>query len=175
MHDLKVKVKDPSLHAIKSDSSFHILKLALQEPKEKYDAGARDLKSLFEEKPARVMLPVSIFNNNKLSSFEIICKYLKEELGLKISEIASMTNRDHRTVWSTYSISLKKQKSRLLVKKSLIEIPVGIFSERKFSVLEVLVSHLKEQHKLSFAQISSLLQKDARNIWTVYLRFRKKR
>ena len=116
LHDLKVKVKDPSLHAIKSDSSFHILKLALQEPKEKYDAGARDLKSLFEEKPARVMLPVSIFNNNKLSSFEIICKYLKEELGLKISEIASMTNRDHRTVWSTYSNSLKNQKSRLLVK-----------------------------------------------------------
>jgi hypothetical protein len=171
----QLKGKDIHLQSIKDDSSFKILKLALEELEGKYKLRLEDLQSLFLDKPLKVQLPVSIFTNTKLSPFEIICKYLKEEKELKISQVASITKRDHRTVWTTYSNSLKKQKSRLVIKKSAIEIPVGIFSNRKFSVLEILVSFLKEQHNLSFAQISSLLQKDPRNIWTVYSRFRNKR
>jgi hypothetical protein len=160
---------------VKEDSSFRILRLALSELKEKYNLGFDELKVLLGEKPKGLVLPLSIFYNKRLSALEIICKYLKEDLNLNFSQIASLLKRNPRTVWSTYHNSTRKQRGRLLVKEGVIKIPLEIFSERRFSVLELLVSYLKDYCQLSFAQISSLLQKDPRNVWTVYSRYKKKR
>ncbi len=174
LEDLKKKAHDiDDIKNIREDPSFKIVKLALKELKEKYSLSIDDIRNLMAEKPGLVV-PVSIFQNKRLSALEIICKYLKEETKLGFSRIASLLNRNPRTVWTTYSKAVRKQKSRLTVKESIIMIPVEIFSDRKFSVLETLVSYLKDHHNLSFAQISQLLQKDPRNIWTVYSRFRKK-
>ncbi len=175
LKELKGKQVSGFVKKVEEDSSFQILKFALRELKEKYNLNLEDLKILLREKPSKVTLPVSIFYNKKLSALEIICKYLKEELDLSFSQIASLLSRDQRTVWVTYHNAVKKQKSKLSIKESFIGIPLEIFSDRKFSVLELLVSYLKEHYKLSFSQISSLLQKDSRNVWTVYSRFKKKK
>ena len=174
LEELKKKTHDAdNLKNIREDPSFQIVKLALKELGDRYNLSFDDIKNLVGEKPGLVV-PVSIFQNKRLSALEIICKYLREETRLGFSRIASLLNRDPRTVWTTYSKAVRKQKARLAVKESIIMIPVEIFSDRKFSVLETLVSYLKDHHNLSFAQISQLLQKDPRNIWTVYSRFRKK-
>ena len=49
-------------------------------------------------------------------------------------------------------------------------IPLSIFSNRNLSILESLVKFLKERHSLTFADISILLNRDQRTIWTVYHR-----
>jgi len=121
-----------------------------------------------------ILIPISIFQNKELSAFETICKYLKEELNFSYHKIAFILNRDDRTIWASYNEALQKRKERLLVKKSEISIPHSILKERKLSVLESLVSYLKNNYDLRFSEIATLLNKDERNIWTVYHRAKKK-
>jgi hypothetical protein len=122
-----------------------------------------------------ILIPISIFGNDELSSFETICKYMKEELRYSYHIIAVLLNRDDRTIWATYNEALKKKEARLVVKKSKIVIPHFIFNDRRFSVLESLVVYLREKYGLRYSEIGILLNRDERNIWTVYNRARKKR
>jgi len=50
------------------------------------------------EKQRKELVPVNIFNNNKLSALESIVKYLKENINLSNKEIARLLNRDSRTI-----------------------------------------------------------------------------
>ena len=54
-------------------------------------------------------------------------------------------------------------------------LPTCIFHDRRLSVLEVIVEFLKESHHLSYAEIGRLMNRDERNIWTVYRRANNKR
>ena len=51
---------------------------------------------------------------------------------------------------------------------------LGIFRNTKLTVFEALVKFLKDEKGLSFKEISLLLGKDERNIWTVYNRGKSK-
>lgn len=120
------------------------------------------------------LLPISIFDNKELSCLETIVKYLKEEFNLRFHEIALLLNRNDRTIWTTYNNAIKKRKEKLPVKESKFFIPTAIFKNRKFSVLESIVSYLKDKFNLRYSEISILLNRDERNIWTVYSRAKKK-
>ena len=48
-----------------------------------------------------ITLPLSIFSTENISSFHAIVTYLKDIAGMRLSEIAAVTNRDHRTVWGS--------------------------------------------------------------------------
>jgi len=60
---------------------------------------------------------------------------------------------------------------------SISKIPLSIFVARKtpLTVFEALVFYLKEVKGLRYREIADLLDKDERNIWTVYNRAKKKR
>ena len=165
---------DNSLKSIKEDKSFQILKLAVETIKEKHNLTASEILSLIEEKPIskEIFVPVSIFES-KLSALEAICKYLKEELNLNYSRIASLLNRDSRTIWTTYN-NATKRKQKLIVKESTL-IPISIFADRRFSVLESIIGHLKERFGLRYSEISILLNRDERNIWAIYSKYKKKK
>ena len=120
-------------------------------------------------------LPISIFDNNELSCLETIVKYLKEEFKLRFHEIALLLNRNDRTIWTTYKIACKKRKEKLPVKESELVIPASIFTDRKFSVLESIVAYLKDSFGMRYSQIATLLNRDERNIWTIYSRAMKKK
>lgn len=124
--------------------------------------------------PRKDSLPISIFDNNELSCLETIVKHLREEFKLRFHEIALMLNRNDRTIWATYNNAVKKRKERLQVKEYKLYIPVSIFSGRKLSVLETIVSYLKDKFGLRYSEISALLNRDERNIWTAYNRAKKK-
>lgn len=53
-------------------------------------------------------------------------------------------------------------------------IPVSIFKESRLTPFELIVRYLKDTKKLSYAEIGRLLNRDDRNIWTVYQRAKKK-
>jgi len=171
----EINVNSDSLDT-KNDKSFQILKLALGEIKEKYNLSTNEIFNLVERKKVskEVLIPISIFEVEALSALETICKYLKEDLDLNYSKIALLLNRDSRTIWTTYSNALKKRKDPLQVKDSKFLIPVSILKNRKLSVLEALVSYLKDNFNLRYSQIAVLLARDERNIWTVYHRSKKK-
>ena len=165
------------LKSIKEDKSFQILKLIIDEIKEKHNVSATEIFSLIEQKPVtkQISIPISVFETHNLSALEVVCKYLKEELDLGYSKIASLLNRDSRTIWTTYKNAISKRKERLLVKDSKFYIPSSIFTNRKLSVLESIVSYLKDNFNLRYSEISVLLNRDERNIWTVYSRYKKKK
>ena len=140
---------------------------------EKYNFSKEEFSSLFET-PENNDLPISIFKNKELSGLETITKYLKEVRNLKYSDIASLLNRDSRTIWSTYNASKKKLPEQLDIRQSDIIIPLSKLSDRSFSILESIVSYLKFKYKLSLHEIGVLLNRDDRTIWTVLSRFKKK-
>ncbi len=54
-------------------------------------------------------------------------------------------------------------------------IPSLVLRNRKLSALEAIIEYLKEIRKLSYHEISLILNRDERNIWTIYNRAKKKR
>ena len=175
-HAERKNIKNIILEAIRRDETFHILKAAINGLREKYNLDYNEILSLIEEKPSQeILIPSSIFDNDELSCLETIVKYLKEELKLRFHEVAALLNRNDRTIWATYNNATKKRKERLPVKESRFFIPVSIFVDRKFSVLESIVSYLKDNFNLRYSQIAILLNRDERNIWTVYNRAIKKK
>ena len=170
------KDSDYPLKSIKEDKSFQILKLAADELKLRYDISDDELLRLIKQPASKeILIPISVFETHNLSALEIVCKYLKEELDLGYSKIASLLNRNSRTIWATYNNALLKRKEKLLVKDSKFYIPILIFTNRKLSVLESIVSYLKDNFNLRYSEISVLLNRDERNIWTVYNRYKKKK
>lgn len=168
---------DTELIKTLSDAGLkEFLKAFIKHLKHDHKFSPEQIAELFDKKiPRKDLLPISIFDNNELSCLETIVKYLKEEFNLKFHEIALMLNRNDRTIWTTYNNAVIKRKEKLTVKESEFFIPVYILTDRKFSVLESIVSYLKDKFNLRYAQISALLNRDERNIWTIYNRAMKKK
>jgi len=118
------------------------------------------------------LVPLSILKNN--SSLEAIVLYLKEILNLKFSDIAKLLNRDQRTIWVTYTNAKKKKIVLNLENISQLNLPLNMFTSRNFSILETIVFYLRTNYTLTFNQISDLLGKNYRTVWTVYKRALKK-
>jgi hypothetical protein len=58
-------------------------------------------------------IPVSVLCDRKLALFETMVEYLKDMKGLTYHEIAKITNRDDRTIWTVYNRAKKKRQSNI--------------------------------------------------------------
>ena len=125
-------------------------------------------KELFDE--ALNTVPLSIFKNN--SGLEAVVLYLKYVKNISVKEISKLLNRNVQTIYTTYN-KAKAKKVKLNI-KSKINVPIAIFSNRKFSFLESLVSYLRDQKNFTLVQISKLTNKSQSTIKTVYWRYKKK-
>jgi len=169
--------EDEELNKIASNIKFEeFIKMFISHLQEDHKFGTARIKAYFEIKTfEKNTIPISVFNNNELGCLETIVKYLKEYLKLRYHEIAVLLNRNDRTVWTTYNVANKKRKKALLVKESHFSIPISIFENRSLSAFELIVKHLKENFNLRYSQIAELLNRDERNIWTVYNRALKRK
>jgi hypothetical protein len=100
---------------------------------------------------------------------------LKENLRLRYKEIALLMNRNERTIWSTYNNAKKKLQEEFILGEVEYYLPIKIFENRKFSVLEIISKYLHENLNLSYHKIAILINRDDRTIWTVYHRYQLKR
>jgi len=132
----------------------------------------RKLKDKIKLETEEIQIPILIFKQ-KLGPSEALCKYLKENLGLKFNEIAKLINRDQRTIWINYRNAIKKKKENIEVEGKVIYVSVKIFADRKFSILESLVIYFRERG-FSNSEIAEISGKGISNIWTLYSRARKK-
>ena len=142
--------------------------LTVMSKKEKY---RRD--SIDSDISKNIYIPSCIFSQ-KLSSTETIIKFLKESYDLNFQQIASLLNKKRQSVWRSYKSAAKKHKEALQVTNLFYPIPIHIFKDSKLSLLETLVVFLKDSHKLTFSEISAILMRDQRTVWTSYSRARKK-
>jgi len=121
-------------------------------------------------KTDEIKIPVSAFDAKKLSSFEIIVRYLKDYKALKNSKISELLVRSPQSVWNTYKKSRKKFSGKIETKSSEYDIPVSVFQKKGYTILESIVVFLKDEHDLRFSDIAKLINRDQRTIWTVYNR-----
>ena len=115
------------------------------------------------------VIPVCIFDK-RISCFEAIVKYLRDNKSLSLNDIASLINRSKSTVATTYANAKRKMSIRFDVKSSEHDLPISILADRKFSVNEVLIKYLREKSCLRFSEIGKLIERDQRTVWTVYNR-----
>ena len=98
---------------------------------------------------------------------------MKENLGMSYHSIAELLNRDERTIWTAYKKAVKKQAKPLKIKETKMMLSISIFKNRRLTILESVIVYLKEKG-LKFSEIAELLERDQRNIWTIYSRVKKK-
>ncbi len=124
-----------------------------------------------------LLLPNTVFFDTKLAILEAVVEYLKEKKGLNYHQIGSLLNRDERNIWTIYSRVRKKRETakRIPTPKPRLSVPISILTDRSVSGFEAIVEHLKDKKNLSFHEIGILLNRDERNVWTVYHRSKLKR
>jgi len=143
----------------------------LEELRKKYELSRTETIEILEEK--RNEIPVTIFSK-KLGALESLAKYMKENLGMTYHEIAQVTARNDRTIWASYKKALEKQKAPIEIKETTIYIPVSILNNRKLTILEAVIVYLKKKGLRYSEIIARLLDREQRNVWTIYSRAVKK-
>jgi hypothetical protein len=127
--------------------------------------------------PKTLLLPNTVFFDDKLAILESVVEYLKEEKGLNYRQIGKLLNRDERNIWTVYSRVRKKRavSKKASIPKPSLSVPISILEDRSLSGFEAIVEYLKEKMELNFHDIGEALHRDERNIWTVYNRAKIKR
>jgi DNA-directed RNA polymerase specialized sigma24 family protein len=138
----------------------------------KFEQNLKEKYSL-EHKEDENAVPAEIFAD-KLSPSEAVVKYLKENKQKTYREIAVILKRDERGIWGSYRRSLKKLRAPFEIAEPQISIPLITLSDRRLSILEAVVFHLKEVVGKRGTEISRLLNKSPTTISTVYLRAKNK-
>ena len=138
--------------------------------KQNYNYSNEEIHGLWNN-DENLHVPVAIFAG-KLSPAEALTKFLKEKLDLGYHEISELIGRNERSVWANYKRAVKKMPWPLEISNSIL-VPVHIFNS-KTSILESLVSYLKEAKKMRNKKIAQVLNKNQSNIWTLYNRANKK-
>jgi DNA-binding CsgD family transcriptional regulator len=173
------KEREKGLGSISAQEKLEILRGQLMtiDKKELVEVILRmsDLMTGIVREKKIVSVPISLFRSTELSAYELITTYLKESLGMTLTQIAKATGRNPQAVYITLRNAREKLKNPLSLEYSENDIPLKIIADRDFSILECIVAYLVEKKGLSLAEISKLLYRDNRTIWTIYDRFKKKR
>ncbi|MBI2451559.1 hypothetical protein HYV50_00605 [Candidatus Pacearchaeota archaeon] len=167
----KIEVDKEELLDLLGDKLEELL-ILVKERKIKREEKEIIKKEKMEKKEIEV--PLGVFRE-KAGAAEVLCKYLRENTGLKFVEIAELLNRDRRTIGANYKNAVRRIKNKIKIDKTgeEIYIPIEILANRKLSILESVVHYLREKG-LRNSEIAGMLNRDPRNVWTLYSRAVKK-
>jgi phosphoribosylaminoimidazole-succinocarboxamide synthase len=136
-----------------------LVKTLLNEIKSNYNLDIEDI--------IKPEIPISIFSN-KLSAFQGIVKYLKENKNKSVKEISLITGRNIKTIYSTYSQANNTSYEK--IKEHEIMFPIEIIKE-KLSILGSIVWFLKNKKNLKLKEIAILINRDYQTVYTSYKRY----
>jgi len=98
---------------IREDALYNAFQLVLKSLKEKHDLNTKEVIELIAPHDKEsVSIPIQVLQNRQFGVLESVVVYMKDELGLRYSEIARLLNRDDRTIWNVYNNAKKKTKQR---------------------------------------------------------------
>lgn len=158
---------------ISSLSHQALLKHLLGEMVSQEKLQLKKLVEIFNEIKLEQLIPLSIFSY-KLHPAEAICKYLREDLHYSNKRIAVLLNRNEKSTWSSYQRARSKMKNKFLFKKVRYNLPISIFQDRSYSLMESLILYLSKVYDLSNKDISNLLKKSPNSIAVIKKRAREK-
>jgi hypothetical protein len=115
-----------------------------------------------------VSIPITVFST-KVSPLTALVKYLHQDIDMPIKEISLRLNRHVQTI---YTILHQARKGRIKIKQTDTTLPLSIFAKENLSILETITHYLKVEKKMGFTEISDLLNKNVKTIWTCYSRYR---
>ncbi|MCK4552814.1 hypothetical protein KAT80_01275 [Candidatus Pacearchaeota archaeon] len=144
-----------------------IIQVIIERLKKKYQINKKEILEIVR-KNEKLNIPITIFSK-ELGALESLVKYMKENLNMTYKEVAEELNRDERTIWTAYKKASEKQKEPMEIKKTKIFLPISIFENKKLTILESIITYLKEK-EMKYSEIAKLLKRDQRNIWTIYSR-----
>lgn len=141
----------------------------------KFSKNSKKSKISIIEIRENLRIPSFIFLDRRLTPLEALIKYLREEKKLSYNIIAKLLARNVRDIYKTYAHAFDKSFSKIKLDiRSYYQIPVIIFSNRKLSASEALVLYIKDSLNQPYHEISRLLNRDDRTVWTTYKRAIKK-
>ncbi|MFH1649717.1 MAG: hypothetical protein ABIA93_04165 [Candidatus Woesearchaeota archaeon] len=121
-------------------------------------------------------IPIDIFST-KLAPLQALCLHLQSQ-NFSNRQIGILLNRDPRTIHDALSEAIKadpESKYQVTNKTSSgLQVPLIIFHNRKLSILEHVISHLRS-HGMRNIDIAKLLVLDPRTTNTCWHRAKKKR
>lgn len=147
------------------------LKVIINSLKKQGDISFTELQDMYYGKKEKYV-PVSVFAT-KLSPGEALCKFMKENLGMKLVEIAEMLGRDQRGIWTNYNNALKKMPDKLDVGVEDVAIPLSVFADRKRSIYEHIIVYLSEKYRFTNYKIAKLLNRKPGSVYTAYKKAKK--
>ncbi len=165
--------KDSTYSAVPTEqliSAVHLIVTHLKSTGEFSDDEIAKLISTSNEQ--KISIPLELFANESLSSLEIVCKYLKENLHYSYRKIGSLVNRNERTIWTTYRNASAKLPSLFAVEKPHLNFPVSILCNRSYSVLESIILFLDKSKSIS--ETARLLHKPYSTVWLTLKRAKRK-
>lgn len=142
---------------------------------EKYNVTKEDILNLaFRKNATELSFPAAILRTRELSSLEAIVKYLRENRSLGYKDIAILLNRNFKTLAVTYKVARSKKAEKFpeTIEDDLHRIGYSAFTAR-LSVLEAICVYLRSLGR-SYAEISRLINREQRTIWTVCNRAKRK-
>jgi hypothetical protein len=148
-----------------------IIKTLFEKTTKKFNINRKEFLKIIKARE-EINIPSTIFEK-KLGALESLVKYMKENLNMNYHEIAKELKRNERTIWTAYKNAKEKTKKPIKIKKTEIFLPTSIFENENLTVLESCIIYLKEK-EMKFSEIAELLNRDQRNIWSVYSRAIKK-
>ncbi|MGV8171365.1 MAG: hypothetical protein ACP5OA_01595 [Candidatus Woesearchaeota archaeon] len=141
----------------------------------KYNISKKELLSIIEKKQSKEdTIPVSILRSSKLSSLESIVKFLRENRKVSYHNIGKFLDRNPKTLAVSYRIACQKMPEAFdnSVDDDKERIPFTAFT-KELSILECICVYLKSSGN-SYAQISRMINKDQRTVWTICKRAERK-
>lgn len=129
--------------------------------------------ALFQEAKNEALIPVSIFSH-ALPPMGALTKFLRENEHLSYQEIATILHRDQRSIWASYQRAGRRWKARFTPTAETYFLPLSLFQDRSFSILESVVLHLHEVYHLSPKQMGKLLHKSPNSMAVLLKRAREK-
>lgn len=153
--------------------SRQLLKAVLKKIQQEGNLELNQLVEIFQESKSELFVPLSIFSSS-LKPAEALCRYLKENEKLSYKEIGLLLNRNEKSAWATYQRAKKNKKQMFLKTREKYTLPISLFQDRSYSLLESLVFFLHQIYKLSNPQIAKLLKRSPNSVAVLMKRARVK-
>ncbi|MDP7323216.1 MAG: hypothetical protein QF632_00480 [Candidatus Woesearchaeota archaeon] len=91
-------------------------------------------------------------------------------MNTSFAKLAKKLNKSYQTVWQTYNHAQSKHPIKLRIKPSIIQIPITIFRKQCTTVLQSLVTYLREELQLSYKEIGAILKRNKQTVYTIHTR-----
>ncbi len=140
---------------------------------QKIDILYRITQTLAQKKDQTIQIPLGIFSCGNLSALEAIAKYLHETKKMRFAKIARILCRSSKTIWTSYQKARRKMPTQLPQPSDEMCIPLTIFSDARYTILEGVILYLKEQG-MPNNEIARRIKRSQSTVWITYERIKKK-